>query len=204
MSRILVFVVLAAQLGHADRPPPGVIAYIDRRVAVAGRDSVWQSELDERLEQQRITSATSEQRALALGTLIDDKLIDRAAEDARIEISDAEVDRAIAELKATNHFDAAGFAAELARSNLTVDALRADIGRQLRASRYFLVAVGPFITEDEIRRAYAAAKAVNPQIQPIEQLHASLYEKLRNERLPATRAAWLKARRLEVHIEEMP
>lgn len=122
----MTFVLPAALLGALLTATPADVVIVERIAAVVDRAVVLQSEVDTVLEQfeQAMPIPTGvdaqavrrERREQILETLIAEKLLEAEVKKLRIDVTDAEVDRAIAGLMREN--------------NLTEETLKMALGRQ--------------------------------------------------------------------------
>jgi hypothetical protein len=202
MKRALVIVAVVAATARADRAPTGAIAVIDRPVAVVDGAPIWQSQLDDQLaivahgkEADRNTIAA------VLETMIDDELfISRLA---RAEISDAEIDAALVEIRKQNNINDAELDAALAQQHFTRARYRLELARQLRLLRAEQQELAPrvAVVEDDIKAAYAERKAADPTLGPIDSVREVLRSYVYAKKLEAARKDWLAERRKRARIE---
>lgn len=130
LTSVVVLFLAAADPVAATPPPPAPPAVesvvVERIAAVVDRAVVLQSEVDTILEQFEqampvpagvdATAVRRERRSQILDTLIAEKLLEAEVKKLRVDVTDAEVDRAIAGLMKDN--------------NLTDDTLKMALGRQ--------------------------------------------------------------------------
>lgn len=208
MKPLLMLVLLAglAAADSAPKPTTGSIAKLDRRVASVDRTPIWQSELDEAFAHAGLKNPTKEQIDLALDSLIDSILVDHAAEALRLEVSDAEIDMAIAEIKKQNNIDDAGLDKALADQHFTRDMYRVELARQVRAQKLFQIELVPHVavSEDEIKAAYDKAKGVNAAIEPLDKVRDTIKQMVWGEKMAAEQDAWIKRKRATAHIVRKP
>ncbi len=128
---------------------------IDRVVAVVNNDIITLSDL-QREEALQKASGKDEDSRLLLEDMIDRKLQLDAAKNAGIEVSDKELDDAMADIRKRNGVDEKEFASTLAQQGLTVAQYRRELRQQITLSRMFdkYVRSGISITDAEIRSYY--------------------------------------------------
>ncbi len=143
MSRAL-FLLLSALL------LPGVAAagdVVDRIVAVVNRDIILSSELAQTYEMVKgdaLRGVPAGQRAEAeaelqidvLDGLIANKLMEQAMDSAGMEVSDQDVEAAMADVARQNGLTVDQLTAELARQGMEIEEYRAELGKQLRQYKF--------------------------------------------------------------------
>jgi parvulin-like peptidyl-prolyl isomerase len=212
----LVIVLIMAAVASADtpsaappaptRPPTGSTAKLDHRVATVDRTPIWQSELDEAFAHAGLKTPTKEQIGLALDSLIDSILVDHAAEALHLEVTDPEIDMAIAEIKKQNNIDDAGLDKALADQHFTREMYRVELGRQVRAQKLFQIELVPHVavTDDDVNKAYAKAKAANAGIESLDKIRDTIKQMVWGEKLAAEQELWIKRKRATAHIVRKP
>src|SRR5512138_223363 len=143
MGVICLFVCLDASAA----PPVGAVAPIDRAVAKVNGSVIWQSELDDRLR----VSSRSDGPAL-LEEMIDERLILRGADEAKITAADSEIDAALAEIERANNLTPEQLDELLATYHMTRARYREDLRTQILVQRFLLQVIGPkvVISEEDI------------------------------------------------------
>lgn len=115
---------------------------VDRIVAIVNDDIITLSELNEesREIEEKImlsvpyedqTEAIEEARETALNSLIDKKLIDQSAKEARVSVSDAEVDKALYDVRRKASMSEEQFSNELTRAGFSLNTYRDNLRSQL-------------------------------------------------------------------------
>lgn len=115
---------------------------VDRVAATVNGDVVTLSDLEERagaewgrVEQMGPGPAREEARRTALrrafDTIVSEKLLAKEAETLQLEVTDAQVDAAIADIKTRNHFDDAQLDRALAEQGLDLVSFRKQVRREL-------------------------------------------------------------------------
>lgn len=152
-------------LGHV---PEAKAAIVERIVAVIDQDAVLLSDLKERALPYllRVYSSVPEgpQRAanisqiykVVLEQMIDERLEEDAAREAGVEISEEQVDAAIAQTAAQNQMSVNQILVEAKRSGLSIENYRDELRRQLiqRTMMELRLRGRVNITESDIRTAY--------------------------------------------------
>ena len=101
---------------------------IDRVVAVVNDDIVLSSELEQRVEALAGNNVSQEQ---ALEQLINERLMSQQIRDAKITITDEEIDRAVKDILRTNNITEAELAAAIEARGMTMEKYRSDLKEQL-------------------------------------------------------------------------
>jgi parvulin-like peptidyl-prolyl isomerase len=140
---------------------------IERVVAVVNDTVILESELYQRAAPELadlndITDPREKQRQFklklrrVLDDMVDEELIIQAAAEAQLEVSDDEVDKAIAEVKKSNHLTDQQLADALQMQGYTMEAYRKDVRRQILRLRAINVLVRPrvSVTDDEVKERY--------------------------------------------------
>ena len=144
--------VLTAILAAGASGAASASVVVDRVVAVVNNDIITMSDL------QRELAKGSEIRdeQLLLEEMIDRKLQMAAAKQDGMDMSERELDEAIAEIMKRNNLDRAKLEQALAREGLTLEQYRSDLREQITLSRLFNkhIRSGVAIDEDEVRAYY--------------------------------------------------
>ncbi len=154
--------LLAALLAAAPAAAPRVI---DRVAATVNGEVITLGELTERLgpEFRRLQAQTGpeaeKERARALKVAFDqvvsEKLFDAQATELQLEVTEPEIDGAIADIKARNKLDEAGLDRALQEQGLTREGFRKAVKRDLEAMRLMQVKVRSKVkVTDEDLKAY--------------------------------------------------
>jgi peptidyl-prolyl cis-trans isomerase SurA len=157
---------LAQEDGAAAQPPAGS-DIIERIVAVVNDDAVFLSELRARSVPylDRVMSAPSQAERIerrealyaeVLGQLIDEQLIEQAAEELEIRVTSTDVERAIATVRRQNNLDEPAFWQAVRAQGYSEAGYRADLQRQLLRMRLLNQRVRSRvnITEEDVRAEY--------------------------------------------------
>ncbi len=156
---------LAAALLLSAAPPPARV--VDRVAATVDGDTVTLSELVDRAgaDYQRAEAlppgeARERARAKALRAALDqivaEKLFAAQATALQVEVTDAQVDAAIDDIKKRNRFDDAMLAEALAQQGLTRESFRKQVKRDLEAFQIlnFKVRSRVKVSDDDVRNYY--------------------------------------------------
>lgn len=142
---------------------------VDRIVAVVNDEVILESELVQRARTDpqaadidEIADPREHQRRFrsllrsTLQGMVDDELVLQAAKEAKLEVTDAEVTRAVEEVKRTNKLNDEQFEQALAQQGYTLEQYRKDVRKQVLRLRAVNVLVRPrvTVTEDEIKDRY--------------------------------------------------
>ena len=204
MSRIAILLFVLCGVAAAAPPQIGAIAKLDRQIAIVDRTPVWQSELDELFARNELATPTLEQIKIALEALIDQAILVHAAAELHITATEAEIDMAINEIKKQNNIDDAGLDKALADQHFTRAEYRTEMARQLLTQKVIQIEVVPHVTvtEDDIKRAYADAKAIDTKLGPLDdKLRETLRSTLWNKKLTSEQDAWVQRKRASAHVE---
>ncbi|BDG09693.1 peptidylprolyl isomerase [Anaeromyxobacter paludicola] len=161
MTSLLLAAFLAA--APAASTAPGRV--IDRVAAVVNGEVVTLGELIDRLgpqyrELEKETGPEAEKERtralrLAFDRVVSERLFDAQATALQLEVTDAEVDGAIADIKTRNKLDEAGLDRALAEQGLSRDAFRKAVKRDLESMRLMQVKVRSKVkVTDEDLQAY--------------------------------------------------
>jgi peptidyl-prolyl cis-trans isomerase SurA len=168
-ARILAVLVLGSTIGSSLFAASTSRADVIERVAcVVNDDAIWLSEVRQKAAPfvARAMGAPTEAQRLAaieqiytqvLDHLVDQQLVEQAAEEGDIVVSDADVDRAIETVRTQAGLDEAEFWAAVAEQGFGTQAeYRADIRAQLLHFRVLNERMGSRIniTEEDVRRRY--------------------------------------------------
>ncbi len=139
--------------GPAEQRSTIASVVVDRVVAVVNDEIITLSDLQR--EDLKKSSAARDER-LILEDLIDRKLQLAAAKRSGIDVTDAELAEALAEIMKRNTMDRKQFDAELAKEGLTYDQYRSELREQITLSRIFnkYVRSGLGLDEAELRAYY--------------------------------------------------
>jgi peptidyl-prolyl cis-trans isomerase SurA len=127
---------------------------VDRVVAVVNGEIITMSDL-QREEALKKTEDGQDQRLL-LEDMIDRKLQVAAAKNAGMDVTDRELEEAVADIMKRNGVDAKQFEAALAKEGLTLEQYKSELREQMTLSRAFnkFVRSGIAVDEAEVRRYY--------------------------------------------------
>ena len=190
---------------------------VERVLAVVDDDLVLASELDDRIDlatreisqipdpAERARQQT-DLRKKTLETLVDELLIAHEAARLHVEITDADLDAAVAMIKTHNNLDDAAFDRAVAASDRTMAEYRAQNRRDMLRFKLFLTLFHGriTITDAAVEAAHRAAKLENPNLGDLaaetERLRAALY----TQALTAEGDRWLAEARRTAHVELRP
>lgn len=166
-SRLALPLVLLSLLAPAAAAPPEPVVVVDRVVAVVNNTIILYSELKQRVrpmmaDLEKIEDTRERGRQLrvlerqVLDEMIEEELVLQAAAEAKLEVTDQEVDKAMDEVKRQNKLDDAQLAEALSMQGYTVPEYRKDVRRQILRLRAINVLVRPnvSITDDDVRERY--------------------------------------------------
>ncbi|NTU72255.1 MAG: hypothetical protein HGB10_10635 [Coriobacteriia bacterium] len=166
-TRILLVMALFAALATGALATSGCS---DKDVAAkVNGDAISKTEVEQQLEQLKkqyptmFTGADGEGRLLdfkqrILDNLVNAKLVEQAAKEKGISISDADIDKQIEQLK-SGFKDQAQFDAALKSAGMTVDSLKVSIRQQLVTNKLMeQLAADAKVTDKEIQDYYTANK----------------------------------------------
>jgi peptidyl-prolyl cis-trans isomerase SurA len=127
---------------------------VDRVVAVVNDEIITMSDL-QREEAMKKHDAKQDDR-LVLEDMIDRKLQMAAAKRVGMDVTDKELDEALADIMKRNNMDSKGFDAALAKEGLTLEQYKSELREQMTLSRLFnkYVRSGVAIDEAEARQFY--------------------------------------------------
>ena len=125
---------------------------VDRIVAVVNDEIITMSDL----QREALKRSDVKDQRLILEGMIDRKLQMVAAKRNGMEVSDKELDEAIADIMKRNNMDSRQFGEALAREGLTLVQYRAEFREQMTMSRLFskFISSGISVDEKEIREYY--------------------------------------------------
>jgi len=166
---LLVMVGTLACLGGATRPAHAVI--VERVVAVVGKDVVLLSEVNERLRPYlkkllSIKNPTQRQNAFhrlqrqELEKLIEEKLLVQEAIRRKVEVTGAEVNRAIQSVLRQNKVGYKELVSALRAQGISMAKYRARLSRQILRLKVINLAVRSrvTVTDDDVRAFYESQK----------------------------------------------
>ena len=125
---------------------------VDRLVAVVNDEIITMSDL----QREMLKRADSADQRLVLEEMIDRKLQMSAAKRNGMDVSDHELDEAIADIMKRNSLDAKQFEQALAKEGLTLEQYRSEFREQMTLSRLYnkFVRTGVAMDEAEVRSYY--------------------------------------------------
>ena len=194
-------------LGGADTDTAGITISINgteipaeeiaKAVAQAKQVAVQQG-LDPNTPEVR---AQIEQQVTAM--LINAELLSQAAEDADVDVTDAQIDEQIAALGA-QFGGSEAFQAQLETFGLSEAELREDIAEQIAIDTY-LQATDGFanieVTDEEVQEAYDSFFAQNPNLPAFEEISAQIKEQLVSQKQQLAAQVVIEQLRTEAEIE---
>lgn len=139
---------------------------IERVVAVVNSEIILLSEVRDRaaqMGQPTDESGPPEQRRAVqkllrqvLDKMVDDALVIQQASELKLTVEDAEIDRAVDEVKKANNLDSAAFAQALSEQGFTVGSFRRDMRKQILRLKTINTAVRSrlSLTEEDLKAFY--------------------------------------------------
>jgi peptidyl-prolyl cis-trans isomerase SurA len=166
IASLLLSAALAAA-APAAAPAPAPRQVVDRVAATINGEVVTLSDLEERagaewdrVERMDQGKARDEARTAALKRALDavvaDRLLADEAKSLQVEVTDAQIDAAIGDIKTRNHFDDAQLEQALAQQGLTRPEFRAQIRRELETFQVLQYKVRGRVklSDDDVRNYY--------------------------------------------------
>ena len=195
--------VLVSSVAFA-KPPTGATAQVDHVIVVVDGRPIWHSELEELYERGQLTKPTFDQTQFSIDSLIDGALVDNAAAKLHVEVTDSDLDSAIAMIKQQNSIDDAGLDKALAEQHFTRATYREEIARQLRVAKVFNAdfAAHVQINEDEIKATYELVKKMDPSTGPFEKEHDRMRGMVFEKKAAEAQTEWLVKAKAAAHIEK--
>jgi parvulin-like peptidyl-prolyl isomerase len=207
--------ILAASPAVPAAPAKGGWTTVDSVIAVVNADVVLRSELDRRMaglkpQLDAIKDAAERAKKRVEATeqvtqsLIDERLMAQEATRIGLGVSDQELERAVAEVKAKNKLDDAGLTKALKEQGLTLAQYREELRSQIAQAKVVNILLRPRvqITEQELRAAYDDAKKRDPQrIGTFDEVKQPLAERIFEEKMVREQRAWLAERRADAYID---
>lgn len=171
--RPAIRVVLAAfALSLLVAPAAATAELVDRIIAVVNKDIILQSELDEVMDYvvatelrglsgERLEEAKGELLVEMLDGLIANKLIEQAMDRAQIEVSDREVEAAIADVASQNGITTERLFEELEKQGMDEVRYRMELKKQIRQYQFMNLEIRGrvSVSEDDIRAAWVQRSA---------------------------------------------
>jgi peptidyl-prolyl cis-trans isomerase SurA len=176
---------------------------IDRVVAVINDAVVLSSELRRRVaplaeEVSSITDPRERERrakmlqSRVLDEIVSEELILEAAREAKLQVTEKEVENALIEVKRQNEVDDEGLAKALEAQGYSMSAYREDVRRQILRMRAVNVLVRPrvTVTDEDVRAAYDARGRRSGSVGKVHLHHVlvALPEKPTEQQLAAAKA----------------
>ncbi len=140
-------------LSFALRESADAAVVVDRVVAVVNGEIITLSDLQ---REEMTRKEPKQDERLLLEDMIDRKLQMAMAKRAGLDVTEKEVDDAIADIRKRNNFDAKQFEAAIAKEGLTMDQYRKELLEQMTLSRTFnkFVRSGVAVDEAEVKAYY--------------------------------------------------
>ena len=201
--KVLATLLLMSSVAFA-KPPTGATAQVDHVIVVVDGRPIWHSELEELYERSQLTKPTFDQTQLAIDSLIDNALVEVAAAKLHVEVTDADLDSAIAMIKQQNNIDDAGLDKALADQHFTRATYKEELARQLRVAKVFNAdfAAHVQISEDEIKATYDVVKKMDPSTGPFEKEHDRMRGLVFEKKAAEAQTEWLAKAKAAAHIEK--
>ena len=139
---------------------------VERIVAVVNNEIILLSDAKERAAQvgqaiddtgpPEVRRKAEQQLRQVVDRMVDDALVLQSATELKLSVENAEIDRAIEEVKKQNNIDTDQFASALAQQGYTMEAYRKDLRKQLLRLKVINTAVRSHITitDEDIRSFY--------------------------------------------------
>ena len=167
VAALVLALIAVPAWAQVKRPTAGKRVIIERVVAVVNDTVIMESELMQRArpmmgEADKVTDTRERQKQQrqivrqVLGQLVDEELILQAAAEAKLEVSEQEVQKALEEVKRQNKVTDAQLVEALKQQGYSIDEYRKDVRRQILRLRAINVLVRPrvAVTDDEVREQY--------------------------------------------------
>lgn len=157
LAAIIVIAALALPLGAAHAK------VVERIIVVVNGDVITQSELDARIQltqggpRKRINELEREtKKRAALDTLISETLLDQAIKKSNIEVTDEEIARATANIRARNGMSMEQLRREIAQDGLTWAEYQEQVAGEVRKIKFVNQIISPEvkITDRDLRDYY--------------------------------------------------
>ncbi len=165
--RSVVFAVLLASVAAPPAAAEAAPEPVDRIVAVVNKDVILQSEVDELMAMvgpselrglagEELSTAEAQLTMDIIDGLIANKLIDQAMDRAAIEVSDRDVEAAIADVAKTNGMTTERLFQELSRQGMDEDEYRLELKKQLRQYQFMNLEIRARVdvSDDDVRAAW--------------------------------------------------
>ncbi len=153
-----VITILGILLSHSMQGTASGSVVVDRVVAVVNDEIITLSDLQREEAKNRAekTGGAKIDEKLLLEDMINRKLEMAAAKRAGLDVSEKELDDAVADIMKRNSMDVKQFQAALAKEGLTLEQYRAELKEQITLSRVFskYVRQGLAVDEAEVRAYY--------------------------------------------------
>ena len=187
-----IAVVLVSGAAHADPP----VLLVERIAAIVGTEAILESEVAARVA---VGGDASPGRAAVLQQLIDARLVAAEAHRKSVQVSAAEVDQAIARIKAQNGLDDDALSKALAEQGYTMEAYRGEIAAQLLQYRVFITWISGRlrVTDAEIEHLYRE----RGETRPLAEVRDELYEQLYAAKTATEMTRWLAGLRAATYVE---
>lgn len=201
MKHVLLLLLLST--AAFAKPSPGSKAPIDHVIALVDGRPIWSSQVDEVYERAKLDKPTFDQTQQVIDGLIGNALIENAADRMHVNVTESEVDQAIAMVKQQNNIDDAGLDKALADQHFTRASYRDEVARQIRMGRVFNAdfAAKVQISEDEIKTAYDLVKKMDATIGPLDKERERIRSMVFEQKLQVAQQAWIEKQKSLAHIE---
>ena len=180
-------IILAALISPAFEGTASSTVVVDRVVAVVNGEIITLSDLQR--EESLKKNEGKQDQSLLLEDMIDRKLQMEAARRAGLDVTDKELNDAIADIKKRNALDDRKFEAALAKDGITVEQYRNELREQMTLSRIFNKAVRSSIAVDEADVRGYYDRNVRNYSQPEEIRVRDLFIRVPEKATPAEAAA---------------
>jgi peptidyl-prolyl cis-trans isomerase SurA len=179
---------------------------VEAVVAFVDDEPLFWSDLSRRLQEQPATEG-EEQATRArqmLDRMIDEVLIRREAERLSVVVVEADVERAIAAVRAQSGLDERGFEQALRAQHYDAARYREELRMQIRRMKVLQLRVGPIqIAEEELRQVWRERVIGVPESDrlPFTDARDALYRELMNARATEAQERAMRALRDAAYIE---
>jgi hypothetical protein len=199
----MVCLTMTTTPAMAKQPASLFIAEVDYSVAVVDGLPVWQSEIDEAGPSSLAASTGLPLDSASLDSAIDMAFVDKAASELHIDVSDANVDSAIAQIAEHNKLSDAELLQAIKSSGISKDGFRVSIRRQMAAAIFFSQLQVVAISDQDVELAYQKLKQASGG-KVLSDTPQTVRTRLIKESVEMARATWLQQRRSMSQIVVQP
>jgi len=131
---------------------------VNKIKAVVGSEIITQTDLKNAIKAQKATLKLSDEEIeqQALDSLVDSLLFDQTLKNSKVEVSDADVDKAIVNILEQNHLSRASLQAELKQNGMSFDQYKEQMRREIKRVKFVNQFIGPRvkITDQDLKDYY--------------------------------------------------